>query len=237
MIIIKEVRYFNQQNQTTLNFFYSGVSLVIHQRKFSNDIESELTFYLNSFKNWPAKLLDKNVEVLQIIFELTPNCKGNRNQTISLDVTEEIYQITSLVFTYYSQKKFHYPIDKVLDMLVDRILSISKERQFKNASFRELLEFMEKNVKHSISRKGFGDALHMSSSSLDRLSKKYVRLSTRRLFLEMKCTEAERKLRETTLPIKTIGEDLGFKSSKQFSTQFKKVTGKSPAEVRKSRRK
>jgi len=96
---------------------------------------------------------------------------------------------------------------------------------------------MEKNVKHSISRKDFGDALHMSSSSLDRLSKKYVRLTTRRLFLEMKCTEAERKLRETTLPIKTIGEDLGFKSSKQFSTQFKKVTRKSPAEVRKSRRK
>ena len=237
MIDIKEVRYFNQQDLTPLSFPYPEVFLVIYQRNYSNDREPKLSFYLNSRKNWPVESLDKNVEALQIILRLPTNCENKRTQTIPLDITEEVYQLTSMLFSYYNQKCFHYSIDKMIELLVNRILVINKDRLFKSPTFLELRHFMESHIDQSFYRDDFSKVLHMSTSTLDRLCKKQVQLSAQQYFREMKSTEGERMLKETSLPIKTISEKLGFKNNKHFSTVFKKITGKSPAEIRKLRRK
>ncbi|MBO0456901.1 helix-turn-helix transcriptional regulator [Enterococcus hulanensis] len=237
MAVSKEVHYFTQQDLASQSFSYPDDSLVIHQRKASNDVAPNLSFYLNSCKNWPIKVLDKNVEVLQITLNSSTNYERNRTQTIPLDITEEVYQLTSMLFTYYNQKCFHYSIDKMIELLVDRLFVINKERLFMSQTFLELRHFMESHIDQSFYRDDFGKALHMSSSTLDRLCQKHVQLSAKQLFREIKSIEGERMLKETSLPIKTISENLGFKNNKHFSTQFKKVTGKSPAEVRKSRRK
>jgi len=196
-------------------------------------VAPNLSFSLTSCKNWPIKLLDKNVEVLQITLNASTSYESGRTKAIPLDITEEVYQLTSMLFTYYDQKCFHYSVDKMIELLVDRLFVINEERLFMNQTFLELRHFMESHIDQSFYRDDFGKALHMSSSTLDRLCQKHVQLSAQQLFREIKNTEAERMLKETSLPIKTISEKLGFKNSKHFSTVFKKMTGRSPAEIRK----
>jgi AraC-like DNA-binding protein len=74
----------------------------------------------------------------------------------------------------------------------------------------------------------------LSASHLKRLFASEGGLSPAHLWRQRKWMEACRLLRQTTLPLKHIASDLGFRSPAHFSTWFKQRTGQPPLEYRNS---
>lgn len=79
-----------------------------------------------------------------------------------------------------------------------------------------------------------GEQLKVSHSTLDRLFREHLGISARNYWIRRKMLAAEYMLKNTTLLVKEIAFRLGYSSLFHFSAEFKKSSGYSPREFRKS---
>jgi len=75
-------------------------------------------------------------------------------------------------------------------------------------------------------------AVYWSRTHLDRQFKRAMGISLGEYIRRFCCDKAKFWLRETSIPITEIAEDLGFHSIHQFSMFFKRCTGQSPRQYR-----
>ena len=83
-------------------------------------------------------------------------------------------------------------------------------------------------------KKYFCKMLDVSSVRLCSAVKRQTGLSVQQWLNDRVIQEAKSKLKNTETPVAHIGKALGFKNASQFGTFFKKHTGQTPAEYRKS---
>ncbi|MCB5951067.1 helix-turn-helix transcriptional regulator [Enterococcus sp. BWT-B8] len=231
MVVVKKVHYIESQATAIPKLPTSKLSLLIQQEN-RTECEPQLSFILaTSLERMKVAKLQKENQLLAIDIECDYEVKNSL--FLPLDATQEIKQLTSLLFTYYASKQANYPIDQVVDLLINKLVNVNSELVANEQSFLSLLVFMTKNVNRSLSNDDFSRELHISYSTLLRMCKKFAGLSPKQLFNQIRHYEARRLLFTTLLTNYEIAEQLGFKNASHFSTAFKKMEGISPHELRK----
>ena len=97
-----------------------------------------------------------------------------------------------------------------------------------------ILEYIATQPDATFSLSDMAKALHISASHLERLSHKFFRCGVIALRNQKRCERALLLLTETNLPIREIGELLGFSEPSNFSAFFKRFMGLSPIAYRRA---
>ncbi|OTO77319.1 MULTISPECIES: helix-turn-helix domain-containing protein [unclassified Enterococcus] len=234
--MIQSINFYSQKDLENRTLSHTGFSLIILHRHFLNSKNDSLSFLLQKNDARELTKLDKDSNVLEILLNLTFYFWKQNEQSIPLKVTNELKQLTHLLFTYYIHGKLGYSVDKVVFSLVDRIIKLNSDRLLGDNSFITLLKFMEENVTKPLSVSDFCKAIHLSESSVNRLCYAHTGMTVMRLFRKIQCWETERLLAETSLTIHEISKMMGFKSSKSFSTMYRRNEGITLMEKRKELR-
>ena len=97
-----------------------------------------------------------------------------------------------------------------------------------------IVEYMEQNLHKKLTLDTLAGEFHVSISHIKRLFAQYRSRGAMQVFADMKVSEAKRLLRESDLNVTEIAEGLGYDSIYYFCNLFKKHTGMSPLEYRRS---
>ncbi len=84
----------------------------------------------------------------------------------------------------------------------------------------------------TINPRTLSDKLCVSYSSFRRTFKEYTGFSPARYILQMKISQAQEQLTNTSLEIKEIAFNLGFENTDYFFTVFRRITGQTPMAYR-----
>ena len=133
--------------------------------------------------------------------------------------------------TPYSDAKASAVVKDILCYMVQKISS-GKE------SFPELVQrlllFVEQNYDRILTNQQIADELGYHSYYLNRVFKKSTGMTIHQAVIREKMRVAESLLKETALTIGAIAMETGFADTAQFCAIFKKHTGSTPTEYRKT---
>lgn len=134
------------------------------------------------------------------------------------------------------KKSIYYNIK--LDLLVKELL-VEIARMFEEDSKRgnELLyikKFMRENFNQQIDLHTLAELSGYSYHHFRHLFKKETGLSPINYIIDLKIEHAKHMLSQSKFSISAIAQECGFSCDPQFCSMFKKVTGKTPSEFRKS---
>lgn len=109
--------------------------------------------------------------------------------------------------------------------------SITEQLQASRSLGESIRHLLEGYNSHYPSLEQIADMLHISSRALrNRLAKE--QLSFRELLSECRTDKARQLLRDDSLTVATIADQLGYKDTANFCRAFKRETGVSPSEFR-----
>ena len=97
-----------------------------------------------------------------------------------------------------------------------------------------MITYMEQHLTGKMSLELLSEEFHVSPSYIKRLFAQYKQMGAMKFFTTMKIEQAKRFLREREKNVSQIAEDLGYDNIYYFCNQFKKFTGMSPMEYRRS---
>lgn len=95
----------------------------------------------------------------------------------------------------------------------------------------QILEIIRKNYK-DLTLTELAQDLHFHENYLSKKIKEHIHLSFQEYVLEVRMKEAERLLKDTTMPIKNIATEIGYKNPGFFYKTFKERYGITPAMYR-----
>jgi AraC-like DNA-binding protein len=104
------------------------------------------------------------------------------------------------------------------------------------AQISKLLGYMEQHHAEELTVRGLALVAHMSETSLFRLFRRIVGRSPVDYLIRLRIGKAAGLLRREQLRIKEVSDAVGFSDSNYFTRQFRKVTGMSPRDYRRSGR-
>lgn len=110
----------------------------------------------------------------------------------------------------------------------------SNHNLLKRQQFDAITFYLKENLSEAVTLDSLSDRFGVSRSYLKLLFHEQCCCGPITYFNTLKTTEAKRLIRETSLNITQISEQLGFTSVHYFSRLFKKMTGQSPMEYGKS---
>jgi AraC-like DNA-binding protein len=103
-----------------------------------------------------------------------------------------------------------------------------------SSNIRKIILYIRKNLTNRISLDDIAKELFITKEHLSRLFKKEMGLTISEYIINTKITEAKTLLKQTDYNILDIAVLLNFANSSHFSNSFKKVTGFSPSDYRKT---
>ncbi len=103
-------------------------------------------------------------------------------------------------------------------------------------SLRSLIQLMRANIEEPLSSEELASCVGLSRRQVERLFQAHLATSPSRYYFELRLTQAERLLTQTSDSITRISLACGFVSSSHFSTCFKDFFGESPSVARKRQR-
>lgn len=119
----------------------------------------------------------------------------------------------------------------VFEQSIDYQLPILDEKRMQLVKFANLID---KNYTKGYSVKEYAHMLHISSRSLSDLTQQQLNKTPSQMIQERIILEAQRLLLYSELNINQVGYRLGFDDPSYFVKYFKKYTGISPSEFKKS---
>lgn len=130
----------------------------------------------------------------------------------------------------------------VRHLLLDIVLSLVAPRQATNVSGNlteavlSLTEQIQQCPERSWTTREIAQKLCVSESHVYRLFHEIVGQSPASYVTRVRIEKACEQLMQSPISITTLAMELGYKTSQHFSTVFKKYTGKTPAEWRRTKR-
>ena len=94
--------------------------------------------------------------------------------------------------------------------------------------FNAILEYVNNNYEKSVGLEDCARELHISSSYISRMFKKYTKVSFITYLNELKIKKAMELLKDTDLPVKDIAQRVGYNNLNYFYKNFKAITGTTP---------
>lgn len=96
------------------------------------------------------------------------------------------------------------------------------------------MQYLEKAPLDQITLKDTAECVHMNPSYLSQLFKQQLNKKFVDYITELRIEESKRLLLNTSLRMSEIAERVGYSDLAYFSNNFKRITGCSPSEFRKS---
>lgn len=148
------------------------------------------------------------------------------NQLLKLEELSPLEQMLSLIRMLDQIQKAEYII-----------LASSNYAQrgiFKSDKMTKAHNYIMQNFKHEIDVNDCAGYIGMTTSSFCRFFKKHTNVTFSIYLNYLRINLAQKLLRNTKMPIKEIAFECGYISIVYFNQKFKKLTGVSPGEFRKS---
>ncbi|WNQ13142.1 AraC family transcriptional regulator [Paenibacillus aurantius] len=98
----------------------------------------------------------------------------------------------------------------------------------------EIASYLGEHGQHNLSLKEVAHTFYISPAYLSRIFLKITGFKFKEYVLLVRVRRAQRLLRETKLPIGLIAEKAGFEHTSHFNVVFKKLTGDTPGDYRKT---
>ncbi|WP_160724979.1 response regulator transcription factor [Bacillus sp. USDA818B3_A] len=109
-----------------------------------------------------------------------------------------------------------------------------KDDTFPASPIEQVLYYIEKTPLDQITLKDAAKCVHMNPSYLSHLFKQQLNIKFVEYITELRIEESKKLLQHTALRISEIAERAGYSDIAYFSNNFKRITGCSPSEYRKS---
>lgn len=126
-----------------------------------------------------------------------------------------------------------------VSLLLGHITYLKRNESITNDRIHLLIDkaraLMRENLMQNISPEAVAAQLHISYSWFRRFFRKYTGMAPGQYLAQLRIRYACELLEQTNLPVQTIAEQLHFESPGYFSVYFKRQTGRSPLEYRKSK--
>jgi AraC family transcriptional regulator, glycine betaine-responsive activator len=172
-----------------------------------------------------------------------------------LEVSQEIFEIdrnrytcaggmaaADLALSLVAREQGMRVAAQVTDLLIHDRLREAGERQRMTLRARTgiahprllaVLDLMEKNIEQPLSVDALAAEAGLSHRQLERLFAKYCRASPTRHYMKVRLLRARELLRQTTMPILSVGLACGFGSASYFSKSYLDHFGYPPSAERK----
>lgn len=128
---------------------------------------------------------------------------------------------------------------KILSDIFHNLIRYKTKDNYDNKRVRDLLEkaryYIEQNYQKGITTKSICAELFISQTHLIRLFKKYLDTTPYQYIESYRISKAANYLAHTSLSISAIAESIGYKSSSNFISQFKKHKNVTPQQYRKNK--
>lgn len=98
---------------------------------------------------------------------------------------------------------------------------------------REVLRFLQENLRLSIGTEGIAERFGLSRRSLEMRFRAQMHRSIREHLIHLRIEEAKWQLKKTREPVETIAALTGFCNAPHFSRTFKALVGRNPSQFRK----
>ncbi|MEH7415514.1 response regulator [Neobacillus drentensis] len=125
-------------------------------------------------------------------------------------------------------------LEKWLDRQAKDIEIKKVDESLPSSTIDRVLQYLEKTPLDQITLKDAAESVHMNPSYLSQLFKQQLNKKFVDYLTELRIEESKRLLRNTTLRMSEIAERVGYADLAYFSNNFKRITGCSPSEFRKS---
>ena len=134
------------------------------------------------------------------------------------------------------KKQFLKTAVKLLLKSIYNDLERSQELTLDNArrSYRNVLEYVNKNYTSPIKRSDAAQALRLSESYISKLFRKYGNCSFNSYLLQLRLNKAELLLKDTMLSVSEIAFSCGFQTTSFFIKRFRQHYGLTPSKYRTS---
>ena len=227
-----------------------------------DDDETFREEFVNAFDDYniiEASDGSKALEILQspnkidiiILDVMIPGKKG----TVILKSIKEIYpEIPVIILTGYSSKDIAISALKGhADDYIEKPINIQKTKEiisnfllYKNnegldpvhsdiiGKIETIKEFIIRNYQKKISLDDVSGYVHLSPKYLSRIFKNITGMGFKKYVLSVKVEEAKKILLNTGLSVDEISYRLGYMNTESFSRIFKKESGLTPSEYKKS---
>lgn len=104
-----------------------------------------------------------------------------------------------------------------------------------STTIEKVLNYIKKTPLADVNLNDAAKSVHLNASYLSQLFKQQLNKKFVDYLSELRIDEGKRLLRQTSLPMSEIAERVGYSDISYFSHNFKKVTGQTPSEYRKSK--
>ena len=121
-------------------------------------------------------------------------------------------------------RKVHLQTDKYNPVTIKEPMS---------STVYDIIKYIDKHLSQQLTVSGIAEQFSYSSTYISRLFKAKTGLSLKEYIIAMKMNYAEKLLREGKSSLSEISGLIGYESVQSFSKQFKKITGKTPGDLRK----
>lgn len=132
-----------------------------------------------------------------------------------------------------SEAKYWYEILDITEVFFQQLMILFSEGAFLNNSLSDkLTKYIDDNFNKQISLDGLADIFHFSPSYLSRNFHTIKGITINNYIIEKRINHAIYLLQGSGLQVKEISQRCGFINITHFNRVFKKVTGKTPLQIK-----
>jgi two-component system response regulator YesN len=124
--------------------------------------------------------------------------------------------------------------EEIILLIQNAISGIRNKLSIKNSVVEKAKFYINENLSKEINLTNIADYVHITPNYLCSLFKAETRQNLSDYIINLRIEKAKSLLQDEELRIYEIGEKVGYKETKYFCRVFKKITGKSPMQFRKS---
>lgn len=217
-----QVHYFDE------NVDYEGVLLHFNEL-FLVENQNALDFFLNCnlFSNpyqQPSCCIGSG-GIDEILDQYVSQIKDEleNEETFGKEIILGNYLKSFLIQIQRRKNQFEHPADPLSPLFDEKRMQLTK-----------FINLIDENYKKGYSVVEYARLLHVSSRSLSDLTQQRLNKTPSQMIQERIILEAQRLLLYSNLNINQVGYRLGFDDASYFVKYFKKYTGVSPSEFKKS---
>lgn len=195
--------------------------VILMSRSFSDSLfanSGEILPLKSSIMKNPVMKIENEENVFGQFFQLLQNIAASPRQEFKI---ESARHLTLSMFYGYSHLKHEVNEVKCTNSRQEEI-------------FTKFTELLERHHKKEREIAFYADKMCMTSKHLSQVIKDYTGKTALGIIEEYVISEAKSMLLSTTMSIQQISDELKFPSQSVFGKYFKRVTGKSPTEYRRS---
>lgn len=125
--------------------------------------------------------------------------------------------------------------DTSQDMLSDERMEDETDRSIKNQVIsKKILQYIDEHYREDISLQELAEFLNYSEAYFSTVFKQCFDQNFTVFLSKYRVEKARKLLEDITINVKEISEEVGYRDSNYFSKVFKRITGVTPSEYRKS---